>query len=111
MLRATYVQHGNEVDYTPATAVLAGDVVVQGQLVGIARENIDAGKLGALAVSGIFDVAKASETIFDAGSLVYWDDTNKLAVAVEGSGTNKLMGKAIAAAGSGATSVRVRLSQ
>jgi len=111
MPRGVFVSSGECIDYTPGSAVTAGDVVVQGDLVGIATRPIAAGTTGALAVSGIFDIVKASGTVFTAGQKVYWDASNKVAVTTEGAGTNKLIGKAVAAAGSGLTTVRVRLSQ
>jgi predicted RecA/RadA family phage recombinase len=37
MATATYVQHGDSIDHTPGAAVAAGDVVVQGELVGMAK--------------------------------------------------------------------------
>lgn len=111
MTLATYVQLGEYIDYTPSADVAAGDVVVQGNLVGIATRAISSGNLGALAVSGVYDVTKESATTFSAGDYVYWDATNSVAVTTDGGGSNKLMGKATADAASGDTTVRVRLSQ
>ena len=111
MPQGVFVSSGECIDYTPGSAVAAGDVVVQGDLVGIATRPIAAGTTGALAVSGIFDIVKASATVFTVGQKVYWDAANKVAVTTDGTGTNKLIGKAVAAAGSGLTTVRVRLSQ
>ncbi|GAB6185694.1 DUF2190 family protein [Thermopirellula anaerolimosa] len=111
MPTAVFIQDGQTVDYTPPADCAAGDVVVQGDLVGIARSAIPAGTPGSLAVAGVFDLSKASATEFAAGAKVYWDATNKLAVTTDGGGANKLVGKAVRAAGTGATTVRVRLSQ
>jgi len=111
MAEAKTVSFGSYVDYTPAAAVAAGTVVVQGDLVGIATRAIEANTLGALAVAGIFDIVKAGETEFTAGAKVYWDGTNHVAVTTDGSGANKLVGKATQAAADGDTTVRVRLSQ
>ncbi len=111
MALAVFVQQGEQIDYTPSADVAAGDVVVQGDLVGVARTPIPAGTPGSLAVAGVFDVVKASETEFVAGAKVYWDAANKLAVTTDGAGANKLVGKAVRAAGAGATVIRVRLSQ
>jgi len=115
MPQGVFVSSGECIDYTPSSAVAAGDVVVQGDLVGIATRPIAAGTTGALAVSGIFDIVKASGTVFTAGQKVYWHAADKVAVTTDGGGTgggtNKLIGKAVAAAGSGLTTVRVRLSQ
>jgi predicted RecA/RadA family phage recombinase len=72
-MQGTYIQEGREVDYTPSAAVVAGQVVVQQNLVGIATAAIAAGKLGQLSVAGIFDVDQAAEAIV-AGDAVYWDE-------------------------------------
>ena len=112
MPEAVKVASGEMIDYTPSSDVAAGTVVVQGNLVGIALQPIAANTKGALAVQGVFDVAKASATEFTAGANVYWNDTNNEAVTTDGGGgANKLLGKAVAAAESGAVLVRVRLSQ
>ena len=60
MATVSYVQVGNSIDYTPDAAVSAGDVVIQGDLVGVAKLDIAAGALGALAVWGVFDFPKAT---------------------------------------------------
>ena len=107
MAEAVKVSSGEMIEYTPSTDVAAGTVVVQGNLVGIALEPIKANTKGALAVTGVFDVAKGNDTTFSAGALVYWNDASNLAVTTDNSGNNKLLGKAVAAAGSGTTTVRV----
>ena len=58
MAEATYVQCGDAIDYTPGSDVAAGQVVVLSELIGIAKTAIKANELGALAVEGVFDVAK-----------------------------------------------------
>lgn len=109
MSQATFVQQGASVDYTPVADTDAGTVVVQGDLVGITKRDIKAGVLGSVSVEGIFDVVKDSATVISAGAKVYWDAVASQAVTV--ATANKLLGKAVADAGAGATSVRVRLSQ
>lgn len=111
MPQATYIQVGESVDYTPVAAVAAGDVVVQGELVGVTKLPIEAGRLGALAVAGVFDFAKstAGGSALAAGANAYWDNTNKVATATVGS--NKLIGKVVRAAADADATVRVRLNQ
>ena len=106
---ATFVQDGHSVDYTPAQAVAAGQVVVQGDLVGVARTPIAANALGSLAVEGVFDFPKATGggTALAAGASVYWDAGNSRATAT--SIGNKSLGKVIRAAVDGDATVRVRL--
>ena len=113
MAQAEFVHRGDAVDYTPGADVAAGDVVVQSDLVGIAKRDIKANELGALAVAGVFDVAKEGGVgvTFAIGDKVYWDDANNFAVATDGAGANKLMGKAVTAAADADASVLVRFSQ
>lgn len=71
---ARFVQDGKSIDHTPTSAVSAGDVIVVGKVIGIAKLDIAANTLGALAVEGVFDVAKEATTdTFAAGAKVYWD--------------------------------------
>lgn len=104
---ADYVQDGDLIDYTPGSAVAAGDVVVLNDLVTVAPRPIAANKLGAVAVEGVFALPKASGAIGQ-GALVYWDATNGN-VTTTSSG-NKRAGKAAAAAASGDTTVRVLIN-
>ncbi len=70
--QGTFVQDGRNIDYTPVSAVVAGQVVLRGNLCGIAPRAIAAGELGALATAGVFDVVQAAVTFADGGP-VYWD--------------------------------------
>ena len=115
MAKATFVQDGKSVDYTPVGAVSAGDVVVQGNLVAVSKLDIPANALGALARQGIFDVVKANDEI-TAGAAIYWNATGDPVGGTPGSGaatttagSNKFMGWAIADAGAAATTVRLAL--
>ena len=70
--QARFIQVGESIDYTPGSAVAAGQVVVQGSMIGVAKVPIEANRLGALAVKGVFDVVKANEQIA-LGAALYWD--------------------------------------
>jgi len=111
MPTAVFVSEGNAIDYTPTADVAAGDVVVQGELVGIAKTPIVANTPGALTVTGVFDLPKATGagTAIPVGSEAYWDATNKVVTAT--AGTNKFLGKTVRAAADTDTTVRVRLKQ
>lgn len=83
-------------DYTPGSAVSAGDVVVQGELIGVAGKDIDANKLGDLQIVGpmgvwIFPITVGSGTGMTIGSIVYWHAASGTATATAGS--NKILGK------------------
>ena len=109
MATATYVRDGETIDYTPGAAVAAGDVVVQGDLIGVAKTPIAANALGSLAVFGVFDFPKATTggSGLAAGTTVYWDATNKVATAT--SIGNTQLGKVIKAAADADTTAHVRL--
>ena len=113
MPTATYVQAGDQIDYTPGAAVAAGDVVVQGDLIGVAKQPVAANALGALAVAGVFDFPKATGggSAIAAGATVYWDEGDQEAKTDSETGANKLIGKTVVAAGDNDTTVRVRMSQ
>ena len=115
---ATYVQDDKVVDYTPTSAVAAGQVVVQGALVGVAKEPIPANTLGALAIRGVFDFPKAAGagSGIAAGTQVYWDATDQVATASANNGATPpvnypSLGKTVQACADADASVRVRLHQ
>ncbi len=113
MAVVTFVHDGSSIDYTPGADVAAGDVVVQGDLVGVAKTPIAANALGALAVTGVFDLPKTTGVgeAIAAGAEVYWDEADQVAKTDDESGANKKLGKTVKAAADADATVRVRLSQ
>ena len=112
-MTAEFIHDGKSIDYTPSAAVSAGDVVVQGDLIGIAKIDIPANTLGALAVQGVFDVPKTAgegEAI-TAGAKVYWDVADGVAKTDDETGANKYLGKTVVAAADDDATTRVRLEQ
>jgi predicted RecA/RadA family phage recombinase len=109
MPQATFIQEGHYIDHTPASALASGDVVVQGDLVGVTLRPLAAGETGALAVDGIFDFNKSTGVAFTVGTLLYWDDTNNVVTTT--SAGNKAIGKVVRAAALADTTVRIRVSQ
>ncbi len=125
---------GKYVNCTPTVDVAAGEVVAQGDLVGVAPVAIPAGRTGHVAVRGIVRVPKQPGVSIPAGTRVYWDVTSgsvtnqlivvppevlefgeepkdPLAAAIELVNLSPFIGKTVEAAPKAATSVRVRLSQ
>ena len=103
-MNATYVQRGEYIDIVPESDVKAGDIVVRGRLVGVSKLDIKAGTLGAVATTGVYDVAKG-ETAFAAGDKVYWD-VNAGKAAAEG---GVLLGLCVLDAEASAPAVRLIL--
>ena len=98
------------VPYTPGGDITSGDVVVQGELIGIAPTNIAANDLGSLAIPGsgarcLFPISVGSGTGMSAGAIVYWNDSEDVATVTAGS--NKILGKVTKAAGAGDDQVEV----
>lgn len=106
-MSAIFYQLGGAIDYTPATAVAAGDVVVIGSLVGVAKLDIPANTTGALALTGVYKVSKGTGAI-TAGTVLYWNKSSKQVVT---SGSDlPVFGIAVADAASGDATVLVRLN-
>ena len=109
-MNARYVQRGDSIDYIPESDVAAGDIVKVGSLVGVAKLDIKAGELGALAVVGVYEIAKAEGIAFAAGMEVGWNASTGQAVAAGASGSVKI-GHAIGLTGATDKFVLVRLCQ
>ena len=109
MPQATFVQDGCAIDYTPGAAIAAGDVVVQGDLVGVAKRPLAANEQGSIDVGGVFDFAKNTNVAYTVGTILYWDDTNNVVTATATG--NKQIGKVVRAAATTDPTVRIRLSQ
>lgn len=105
-MKAIFVYEGKSIDYVPAADVAAGDVVVIGEIVGVAQFDIPKGTQGAVALTGVWNVGKDTAAV-TAGAKVYWNATDGKATATAGS--NKLFGYAVAAAAADAATVLVRI--
>ncbi len=110
---AKLVQEGSSIDYTPVADVLAGAVVVQTEMVGVAVMPIKANQLGSLAMSGVFEFNKAlgAGSGMPAGTNAYWDAGAQNATKNAAAGANKLIGKTVKATVDADTTVRIRLLQ
>ncbi len=113
MTQATFVSQGNAIDYTPGSAVAAGQVVVQSTLPGFARTPIAANALGSLGVAGIYDIVKVTGAI-DPGVAVYWDANGDPVGGTAGTGAltttstgNTYLGKTVRAAADTDATARV----
>lgn len=71
---AQFVQEGKAIDYTPSgSAVSAGEVIMVGELFGVAARDIADGELGALQTEGVFKIKKNTSTAFTLGAKAFWD--------------------------------------
>lgn len=100
------VQDGDVLVLTVTDAVSAGDVVIVGDLIGVAIDDIAAGESGPVAMTGVWNLPKASEALTQ-GAAVYWDAAagNVTATATD----NTAIGHVTAAAESTDSTCPVRL--
>ena len=108
-MKARYVQRGESIDFTPTADVAAGDIIKVGNLVGVAKLDIKAGELGALALCGVYEIA-TNGTAIEAGAVVSVDPGTGKVCAADASGAVKF-GYAVAAAAAADALVHVRLEQ
>lgn len=103
---AAYYAEGESIDYTPSSAVTAGDVVVIGSIVGIPANDIAANAKGSLTIRGLHKVPKTTAAWLVGGD-VHWNATGDPDGGTAGTGAaNQLglgvfMGRASIAAASG----------
>lgn len=108
MAEATLYQGDPDViDYTPGADISAGEVVIAGNIAGVAMEDIANGELGSIRVSGVFDVAKTATVTFSVGAPVYFDESANTAGSTA---TDALIGYAVKAALANDATVRVLLA-
>lgn len=104
-----YVQPGDTLDLTaPSGGVISGQATLFGAIFGVAATDAAQGKKVAVKVEGVFNLPKATGAGIDEGAKVYWITADKKVTATAGS--NTLIGHAVEAAASAATSIAVRLS-
>lgn len=109
------VQPGKLITWTNGgTAVASGDVVVIGNILGVAAVDIANGASGEVAVDGVFTVPKVSGAVIAQGESLSWDVSagafdDNAAVA----GTGDVTGPpavAFEAAGNGVTELAVKFT-
>lgn len=108
-MKARFYQDGKTIDYTPAVALAAGDVVVLGNIIGIAQTDVPANTLTGLDIEGVFEFVKKANDIVTAGAAIYWDNSNKVATVTAGSG-KVYAGFAIEASAATTGYVRVKIN-
>ena len=107
---ARFIQRGDAIDYTPLADVAAGDIVIlSGKLAGVAKLDIKAGELGALAVVGVYEIVTGGIAV-NPGDLVCVDPATGKVCAESAAGAIKL-GHAITKAATTDATVCVRLLQ
>lgn len=70
-----WVSGGFQIPFTAAQDYKAGEVVLQGTMLGVIVEDIDYSldPLGSIWVNGVFDAPKSNDNLSAIGTAVYWD--------------------------------------
>lgn len=106
-MKAEFFQDGKVIDLAVTDAVAAGDIVIAGNLVGVAKTDIPANTVGCIATEGVYKVEKAEGVSFTLGADVYWKAETGLA---QGSGDGCVkIGIAVAAAANADATVKVKI--
>lgn len=108
-MKARYIQRGESIDFIPEADVAAGDIVKIGAVIGVAKLDIKAGEIGALALVGVYEI-EGNSTAIAAGDVVSVDPATGKVCAADAAGAIKF-GHAVAAASAGDLTVSVRLVQ
>lgn len=74
----TFLQDAHRLNYTPAAAKSAGDVVALAGVHGICVADIAAGAVGSLEIDRVHKLAAASGLVWAQGDPLFWDATNGL---------------------------------
>jgi predicted RecA/RadA family phage recombinase len=73
-MATNYVQEGEIVQYTNGGSdIAAGDVVVMGNVLGVALVDIAGGATGSVAVEGVFICPKVTGNAWTVGAKLSWD--------------------------------------
>ena len=106
---ANFIKDGMTIPHTPGSDVTAGDVILIGDKITVAKHDIATGDDGALATEGVFDFDKTAATVYAVGVKVFFDVADDEATEDDDTGTNKLIGYVTVAALSGDALVRCML--
>lgn len=68
-----FIQPGHVIEHSPAAAVSSGDVVVIGNVLGVALSDIAVGASGQVQITGVFSCPKVSAAVIKAGESLTWD--------------------------------------
>ena len=103
-----FIQEGEVLTIPAPYALTSGDVVIAGDIIGVALSDAASGASVDVHVDeGVWGIAKVAADAFALGDPVYYDSTAKLGTATA-TGNTKI-GTAIAAAAAGSATVNTRI--
>lgn len=108
-----FVQNGSTVEFTASGAVLSGDVVVIGGLVGVAIDDVADTETGVAVIDGVWELPKTASGAIDQGASIDYDvSAGEFAIiGTAASGDLVDCGVVVEAAADGDTTVLVKINQ
>lgn len=114
-MATNFVQNGDVIDYTNTTGsdIASGSVVVIGGVLGVALTSIADTATGSVAIEGVYELPKVTAAVIGQGQMVIWDVSagafdDSLATPATGDVSGAAV--AVAEAGNGDTTVKVKLN-
>lgn len=104
-----YKQPGDMITIIAAAAIVSGELIRAGSLLGVAATSAAIGEEVELKTTGVFELAKTSAQAWTVGQPIYAIAASNLLTNVPGTG-NYLVGVAVAAAANPSSTGRVRLN-
>lgn len=74
-MSSTFIQPGNVVEFLAGANIAAGDVVLVGNVLGVATQDIAKDTSGPVQITGVFVCPKVSGAVIAQGEPVTWDDS------------------------------------
>ena len=68
-----YVQKGNALDLIASAPYVSGELVIEGNLVGVAVADIASGETGSVSVRGVYQFEKDTPASLAQGDIAYYD--------------------------------------
>jgi predicted RecA/RadA family phage recombinase len=103
-----FVQPGDVLTLTAPYDRAGGQGALIGAIFGVAAGDVANGQEGEFRLVGVYDLEKVAAEAWNQGDAVYWDDSARLVTTVPTDNTP--IGVAVAPAGSGSATGRVRLN-
>ena len=111
MAEATYRQEGCTLDYTPAAALTAGQVIqLADGRAAVPANDVAAAALGSVHSEGVHLVAKSADLVWVDGCEIYWDHSANAAILYPASDRDFFIGTAVGDATAAATTGYVNLN-
>ena len=91
-----YVQKGNALDVIASSAYSSGEIVIEGNLVGVAVADIASGETGSISARGVYQFEKESAASLAQGDIAYYDASTK---KLDATNTNPAVGYVVKVVG------------